>query len=213
LIAGPQPVHVWFKPWKCSVKLDAFHFMRRFNSALHSEHHPLFGTFCSKLSSCIFEWDEKDVKRLREAKKGQLQKEYPGHEPTDTLVTSSITSTELKKHCRRRTRGVEETRRMIQGLLDSMMTLTDTMSIRLINSVDMEQVWEVQQKHLACIQDKPGVEVYVKVGELEKGGEVLDVLRCARGSSSLESFHRHQCNFIPGKFSGYISLLTLILGN
>ncbi|KAF4070232.1 hypothetical protein AMELA_G00291360, partial [Ameiurus melas] len=33
---------------------------------------------------------------------------------------------------------------------------------------------------------------------LQKGDKVLDVLRCGRGSSSLESFHRHQCNFIPG---------------
>ncbi|KAG7239079.1 hypothetical protein INR49_030081 [Caranx melampygus] len=62
----------------------------------------------------------------------------------------------------------------------------------------MRQVWEVQQKHLECLQDPAGVKLYTKVGTLQKGGKELDVLRCGRGSSSLESFHRHQCAFIPG---------------
>ncbi|KAG7500682.1 hypothetical protein JOB18_025985, partial [Solea senegalensis] len=35
-------------------------------------------------------------------------------------------------------------------------------------------------------------------GELTKGGVKLPVYRCARGSTSLESFHLHQCRFIPG---------------
>lgn len=63
----------------------------------------------------------------------------------------------------------------------------------------MARVWEVQQKHLPCIQDPAGVQLYTKAGSSEKGGKTLDVLRCARGSSSLESLHRHQCSFIPGK--------------
>lgn len=113
---------------------------------------------------------------------------------------SSITSSELAKHCRRRTRGVEETRDLIQGLLDSMWELTDTTGLRLVNPESMTRVWEVQQKHLPCIQDPPGVQLYTKLGSgLQKGDKVLDVLRCGRGSSSLESFYRHQCTFIPGK--------------
>ncbi|XP_067281466.1 uncharacterized protein [Pseudorasbora parva] len=54
---GVTQVLTWFRPWKVTVRLDVFHFMRRFTAGLTTEHHPLYGTFCSKLSSCIFEWD------------------------------------------------------------------------------------------------------------------------------------------------------------
>ena len=174
--------------------------MRRFTTGLTTEHHPLYGTFCSKLSGCIFEWDQDDIRCLKEAKKSELKKKHAGLAPTDAQVLANISSKELAKHCRRRTRGVEETHNLIQGLLKSMWELTDTSGLRLINPESMTCVWEVQQKHLPCIQDPPGVDLYTKLGSgSQKGDKVLDVFRCGRGSSSVESFHRHQCTFIPGK--------------
>ncbi|TDH00137.1 hypothetical protein EPR50_G00184770 [Perca flavescens] len=197
---GVGPILTWFRPWTSTVRLDIFHFMRRFTKGLTTEHHPLYGTFCSKLSTCIFEWDKEDIHQLKEAKRAELKKKHQGHVPTDSQVLSSITSSELVKHCRRRTRGVEETRVLIKQLLDSMWDLTDTSGLHLINHDSMSLVWEVQQKHLPCIQDPPGVQLYTNTGSgLEKGDKTLDVLRCGRGSSSLESFHLHQCGFIPGK--------------
>ncbi|XP_063732182.1 uncharacterized protein LOC134859573 [Eleginops maclovinus] len=190
---GAPPVLVWFRPWKTKVKLDIFHFMRRFTTGLTTEHHPLYGTFCSKLSSCIFEWDQDDIGNLKEAKRSELKKKHAGHAPSEAQVLASISSRELARHCRRRTRGVEESRSLIQGLLNSMWDLTDTSGLPLINPESMARVWEVQQKHLPCIQDPPGLELYTKLSGLVKGNKVLDVLRCGRGSSSVESFHRHQC--------------------
>lgn len=182
------------------MRLDSFHFMRRFNCGLTTEHHSLYGTFCAKLSSCIFEWDQEDVLRLKEAKKEEWKSSHSGHTPTEQQVMASISSGELRKHCRRRTRDVEEMRRMISGLINSVWDLTDTTGLPLVNQRTMFDVWEVQQKHLECLQDPPGVALYTKVGTLQKGGKELDILRCARGSSSLESFHRHQCTFIPGTY-------------
>ncbi|KAK0139240.1 hypothetical protein N1851_024171 [Merluccius polli] len=189
----------WFRPWTSTVRLDVFHFMRRFTRGLTTEHHPLYGTFCSKLSSCIFEWDKQDVCRLKEAKRAELKKKHQGHEPTDAQVLASISSKELAKHCRRKTRGVEETRALIKSLLDSIWQLVDSTGLHLINQEHMSRVWEVQQKHLACIQDPPGVQLYTNIGSgLEKGDKTLDVPRCGRGSCSLESFHKNQCAFIAG---------------
>ena len=122
---------------------------------------------------CIFEWDGGDVRHLEEAKQSIL----------------GPTSRELARHCRRRTRGAEETERLIQELLDTMWDATDNMG----------DIWSTQRRHLRCIQDPPGVELYTKKGELTKGGVVLPVYRCARGSTSLESFHLHLCRFIPGE--------------
>ncbi|KAI9525195.1 hypothetical protein NQZ68_009403 [Dissostichus eleginoides] len=152
------------------------------------------------MSSCIFEWDKDDISHLKEAKSSELKKKHAGQAPSEAQVLANISSSELAKHCRRRTRGIEESRALIQDLLKSMWELTDTSGLRLINPESMACVWEVQQKHLPCIQDPPGVELYTKVGSgLQKGSKVLDILRCGRGSSSVESFHRHQNTFIPGE--------------
>ncbi|MEQ2223664.1 hypothetical protein ILYODFUR_038949 [Ilyodon furcidens] len=189
----------WFRPWKTKVRLDIFHFMRQFTAGLTTEHHPRYGTFCSKLSCCIYEWDQDDVSHFEEAKRSELKKKYAGYLPTEAQVLANISSSELAKHCRRRTIGVEETQNLIQGLLDSMWGLTDTSGLRLINPESMTRVWQVQQKHLPCIQDPPGVELYTKLGSTQKGDKEVQTFRCGRGLSSAESFHRHQCTFIPGK--------------
>ncbi|XP_019957305.2 uncharacterized protein [Paralichthys olivaceus] len=129
--------------------------------------------------------------------KSEMMKKHAGHVPTEAQVLANISSSEMTRHCKRR--GVEETRRLIQGLLKSMWELIDTTGLQLINPESMKHVWEVQQKHVACIQDPPGVELYTRVRSgLQKGDMILDVFRCGRGSSSVESFHRHQCTFIPG---------------
>lgn len=195
---GEPAVLEWFHPWKCHVWLDIFHFMRRFTKGLTTEHHPLYGTFCSKFSSCIFVWDKEDYAQLRDAKRAELMKKYRGVIPTEKQITAAIISSELARHCRRRTREVNEMKGIIDQLMKEMWELTDTTGLRLINIESMEQVWSVQQKHLPCIVDPPGVHLYTKTGTLEKGCKMLDVLRCARGSSSLEAFHQHQCTFIPG---------------
>ena len=102
-----------------------------------------------------------DVCHLKEAKRTELKKKHQGHQPTDAQVLASISSKELAKHCRRKTRGVEETRALIKRLLDSMWQLVDGTGLHLINHDHMSRVWEVQ--HFACIQDPPGVQLYTNI--------------------------------------------------
>ncbi|CAB3985037.1 Hypothetical predicted protein [Paramuricea clavata] len=52
--------------------------------------------------------------------------------------------------------------------------------------------------HIACIQDPDDVQLYVQTETHTKGGIQLPTYRCARGSTSLESFHLHLNRFIPG---------------
>lgn len=178
---------------------DSFHFMQRFNCGL-TEHHPLYGTFCAKLSACIFEWDREDVQCLKDAKRAEWKGSHNGHSPTDEQLMATISPGELKKHCRRKVCAVEELRSMISGLLQSVWDLTDTTGLRLVNSEIMLRIWDVQQKHLECLQDPSGIQLYTKVCTVQKGGKELPV-QCGRRSSSLERFHRHQCAFIPGTFA------------
>ena len=51
-------------------------------------------------------------------------------------------------------------------------------------------------RDLLCLQDPPGVSLYTVTGSICKGGVTPPVLRCARGITSLESFHLHLARYV-----------------
>ncbi len=173
--------------------------MRRMAVGCTTDAHPLYPTFMGCLSACIFEWDAGDLCLLRKAKRKQLMLEgVPAL--TDILVDRSLSKKELSLYCRRRTRGEEATIRLIERLLQELREANrrDLMGVPLLDEVRMEHIWRVQKRHIRCIQDMPGVPLYTEVGTTTKAGVTLTRYRCARGSTSLESFHCHLNRFIPG---------------
>lgn len=174
--------------------------MRRLSIGCTTDAHPLYAVFMSRLSQAIFRWDEQDVGLLKKAKKNELiQKHIP--DPTDADVARHIKSDELARHCRRMTRGTQETTTLISQLIVSMEDDNglDILGVPLIDSQKMKEIWEKQSRHVPCIQDPEGVQLYTRIGTIKKGGVELPKYRCARGSTSLESFHLHMNRFIPGK--------------
>ena len=197
---GPCRVKAMFAGWdELQVRLDIWHFMRRFAAGVTTEAHPLYGIFMARLSTCIFEWDPEDVAALRRAKEGELAARSVGN-ISEEAVTTRITRRELALHCRRRTRGVEETNRLIGSLISLFDSASgkDTLGVPLLDHERIQQIWMEQQKHLGCIQDPEDFQLYIKTGTLKKGNVELCCYRCARGSTSLESFHLHLNRFIPG---------------
>ncbi|XP_073668879.1 uncharacterized protein [Paramisgurnus dabryanus] len=197
---GKSQVNVMFSEWdELEVRLDIWHFMRRFASGVTTEAHPLYGIFMARLSMCIFEWDPDDVAALHRAKEGELAAKKAGH-ISGKALSARITRRELALHCRRRTRGVEETTRLIGSLVDLFDSASgkDTLGVPLLDHERIQQIWKEQRKHVQCIQDPENFPLYTKTGTLKKGGVELCCYRCARGSTSLESFHLHLNRFIPG---------------
>lgn len=188
-----------FSQWaELIVRLDVWHFIRRFARGVTTEIHPLYALFMQRLSSCMLVWCADDVERLREAKRGELKESHITG-LSDAQLMKRISLKEMARHCRRRTRGAEETERLIGELLDTFMDATDTIGIRLLDRDRMQAIWQTQRHHLVCIQDPPDVSIYTnKSKDVTKGGVILPVLRCSRGSTSLESFHLHLNRFIPG---------------
>lgn len=56
------------------IRLDEWHFMRRFKSGCITDSHPLYGTLMTCLSQCIFEQGSEDLTLLEKAKTGELLK-------------------------------------------------------------------------------------------------------------------------------------------
>ncbi|XP_049336892.1 histone deacetylase complex subunit SAP130-like [Astyanax mexicanus] len=210
---GQTKLEERFSGWPdLTVRLDIYHFMRRLAVGCTTDAHPLYPTFMARLSSCIFEWDPNDVALLRLAKRKQLKKEgVPG--VTSAMVDRNITKDELAQYCRRRTRGEETTILLIQTLLQELMGEKgrDQMGVPLLDNVRMEHIWRVQQRHVKCIQDVPGVPLYTDIGNTTVEGIVLTRYRCARGSTSLESFHLHLNRFIPGTQANSLNFQLYLL--
>jgi hypothetical protein len=151
----------------------------------------------SRISTAIFEWDSSDVALLKEAKCGELK--LAGiRQPSQETVLKSITKQELARHCRRMTRGVENTTNLLEELFSSLMDVTDTLGVPILRENAFE-ILKTEIKHIQCLQDPTGVLLYTKTISIEKGGISLPVYRCARGTTSLENFHSHIKNCIPGK--------------
>lgn len=208
---GERNISSLFAAWEpLCVRLDAWHFMRRFVAGCITESHPLYGTFMARLSQCIFEWSSEDLTLLKRAKAGELVNSNVLN-PSDEDIMKKLTKRELSLHVRRKTRGVQVTTMLIGNLLDAFYGPqgTDTLGVPLLDSDRIWNIWESQQRHISCLQDPEGVQLYTKTGTLVKGGVELPVYRCARGSTSLESFHNHLKSFIPGKL--FLMMFVLIM--
>ena len=190
-----------FAAWpELIIRLDVWHFMRRFSAGCTTDSHQLYGIFMSRLSKCIFEWSGEDIQALKAAKRSELIAQHID-DPSEEDVLHRLTKNELALHCRRRTRGTEETTLLIQHLLEAFSgdQGLDTLGVPLLDKERIWHIWECQKCHVACIQDPGEFQLYTETGFLFKGNERLATFRCCRGSTSLESFHRHLHSFIPGK--------------
>ena len=166
---------------------------------LHYRFTSLYGTFMARLSQCIFEWSSEDLTLLKKAKTGELLNSKVTNS-SDEDIMRYVKKKELSTHVRRKTRGVQVT-----NLLEAFSghQRTDTLGVPLLDSDRIWTIWQSQQKHIPCLQDPEDMPLYTKTGTLVKGGIELPIYCCARGSTSLESFHNHLHSFIPSK-----SLLT-----
>ena len=181
------------------IRLDVWHFMRRFAHACYTSAHPLYGVFMARLSECIFAWCVEDLDLLHKAKRNQLlSKGF--YNPTVQDVAKRTGKKQLLAHCRRQTRGVAQTTKL---LLEMFKRFTgphavDDMGLPLLNKEKLKEIWKSQEKHVECIQDPKGFSLYTKTADVLIGGIAVPRYRCARGSTSLESFHLHVNRFIPG---------------
>ncbi|KAI8503596.1 hypothetical protein Bbelb_185670 [Branchiostoma belcheri] len=98
----------------------------------------------------------------------------------------------------------------IENHILSLLPATDMLGVPLFRP-EMREIWEQQKKHVRCLQDPPEVELYTITGSLKKGGTVLPVYRCGRGTTSLECFHLHLNRFIPGTSASAVNFQAYLL--
>ncbi|XP_067281933.1 uncharacterized protein [Pseudorasbora parva] len=195
---GSNFLRTTFKEWKdMEVRLDISEFMMRIAAGCTSASHQIYATFIDRLSYCIFEWDMEDLKQLKEAKLTELKFDM---QPSDDEIMHHLSRSELTLHCRRTTRDTKDIEERITALIQLYDDESgwDSSGVPLFSSNRMSEIWDLQKKHVACIVDPMGVELYEQTGTLVMGGHLLPTYKCVRGSTSVESFHQHLNQLIPG---------------
>ncbi|KAL0186469.1 hypothetical protein M9458_018139, partial [Cirrhinus mrigala] len=96
---GTSKAAAMFSGWSdMVVRLDVWHFMRRFTAGLHTDSHPLYSLFMVRLSGCIFVWDEGDMNLLMEAKRRELEQNQAIRGLTNEQLAGRLTSKQLAHH-------------------------------------------------------------------------------------------------------------------
>jgi len=115
--------------------------------------------------------------------------------PSEEAIKEAVTKEEMARHCRRRTRGVEATSKLIESLLTTMCTATDALGVPLFRDDMVETIWPEQRRHLPCIQDPP------------RNPIVHDNWLCNEGWGQASRLKVCSWFNITGKFSSALSMI------
>ena len=200
---GSTSTEILFEEWVGSgmlIRLDAWHWMHRFDCAVRTDSHPKFAVFKSALAGALFAYNKSDMELLVKAVRAGSENGYNDKTDAD-IIQQHISNETIKHHVRRITQGNMETFRLVEHAIEVLKgdAGLDENGIPLFKSNDaIDEIWMCQQRHLECIQDPPEMSMY-RIAKLSvKNGIQIPYYTCVRGNNSLEGFHNHLPKMIPG---------------
>ncbi|XP_036454818.1 uncharacterized protein LOC118827529 [Colossoma macropomum] len=159
---GLTAVETLFQPWVDNgmvVHLDIFHWIHRFDAAIHTESHSKYAMFKSALAGTVLAYNctELIIRAVR-------AKDLPTLKSVsdEDVVRRYISREQLKHHVRRVTLGAQETFRLVHLAIEELKGPAgrDENGVSLFNTAEaIEEMWAAQQRHLECIQDPPHMNI------------------------------------------------------
>ncbi|KAL2080692.1 hypothetical protein ACEWY4_024485 [Coilia grayii] len=171
------------------IRLDIRHWLHRWDAVV-KQSHAKYGTFMSAMAGAVMAYKRADMMLLIQAVRFGNSEMYDRYTKQEMMAF-------LKPH--------QETAMVVESILTELRGPAglDIDGIHLFKSTEaVDAHWAVASKHLSCMQDPPGVQLYVSVKVVEMNGIRLNKYRCRRGSNSLEGLHAHLFNAIPSQHCG-----------
>ena len=176
--AWPRILH---KIWPdVEIRLDVLHAIMRLTKTTTSTQHPWHGRFCIELSKAFHEQDQREVKRFRRA---WLQ---------DGRGLAS--QRDCNKHVPRRIAPSAIISKAVEKILEHYAAQMHP-EMGALTTEATQVVWQSLKPHVEhnCVSEPTKIETPTAAKNTVRiGGEVFDITRSRRGSSSLEGFHAHQ---------------------
>ncbi|XP_062393947.1 uncharacterized protein LOC134082321 [Sardina pilchardus] len=215
-VLGVSSVEQLFSGWAEAgmlVRLDVFHWIHRFDAALRTDHHPKYALFKSALSAAVFAYNKDDMALLLHAIRAGHTTRYASLTDGE-LMETHVTKRDLSHYVRRITVGAQETFARVQSAIDILKggAGMDENQVHLFkDAAAVDHVWANQQKHLECIQDPPGRNMYTVKRYVIRNGVRLPHYTTVRGSNSLEGFHSFLPRMIPGPHCAAVPFQVYLL--
>ena len=202
-VNGVSAIENLFNKWAEAgmiVRLDIFHWIHRFDAAVRTDHHCKYELFKSALAGAVFAYNKDDMALLVKAIRAGFPTKLEALSDAQ-VIQYHASKYDLKHFVRRITVGSQETFVRVQNAIEVLKGKAglDENSIHLFkDEAAIDQVWAAQQKHLECIQDPPGMNMYTLTKHVQRNGVSLPYYTTLRGSNSLEGFHAFLPSMIPG---------------
>ncbi|XP_056608941.1 uncharacterized protein LOC130426276 [Triplophysa dalaica] len=215
-VHGVSSVEQLFSDWTDAgmlVRLDIFHWIHRFDAALRTDHHPKYALFKSSLSATVFAYNKDDMAQLVQAIRAGHPTSYASLSYSQ-IIEIHVSKSDMSHHVRRITVGVQETCARVNSAIDILKGSAgmDENQVHLFKeAATIDHIWGNQQKHLECIQDQPGRNMYTITKYVTRTSVRLPRYSTERGSNSLEGFHSFLPKMIPGPHSAAVSFQVYIL--
>jgi hypothetical protein len=120
---GATSVQILFNRWVDAgmvIRLDAWHWMHRFDAAVHTDSHPNYALFKCALSDALFayKYNHADIELLVKSEHAASLNKY--REIQDDVLRLYISKLILKHHVRRVTLGEQETFRVVDNAIQQL---------------------------------------------------------------------------------------------
>ncbi|XP_077075149.1 uncharacterized protein LOC143726049 [Siphateles boraxobius] len=146
------------------VRLDIRHWLHRWDAVVIKQSHAKYGVFMSALAGAVLAYNKDDMMLLIQAVRKGNQEMYAGLSDEDMIAF--LKPHQIRSCVRRITRGVEETASAIESIITEFkgragLNIDGIHLFKLAQAVDSH--WATASKHLSCMQDPPGMQLYVSV--------------------------------------------------
>lgn len=165
--------------WYGRVKLDAFHALQRISSTLNKRHE-LFQDFSAELRDSMFIVTESERRRVRD----ELRRSGWTREQISNLETKRTKA--FLRRCQRTIPAPDELWSNLEDTFASFRDRVDTNGVALFSDATEGEIAKLKvHVEKGCLSDPPDAQLYFFVG-----ADGNRKLRCVRGTSSLEGYHR-----------------------
>ncbi|KAF6726475.1 hypothetical protein FQA47_021368 [Oryzias melastigma] len=182
------------------IWLDIHHWLHRWDAVVIRQTHAKYEAFMSAMAGALLAYNQADMRLLISAVRNGNKEMYSKY--SDEEMISFLKPHHIKRYVHRVTRGVE-----FKGPAE-----LDIDGIPLFkDDAAVNSHWATASKHLSCIQDPPGIPLYISTKAVTLNGAELNRYKCRRGTNALEGLHAHLPRAVPSQRCGIMPFQVYLI--
>ncbi|KAF6733661.1 hypothetical protein FQA47_015382 [Oryzias melastigma] len=166
----------------------------------------------SAMAGALLAYNQADMRLLISAVRNGNKEMYSKY--SDEEMISFLKPHQIKSYVHRVTRGVENSAVAVEFILERFKGPAglDIDGIPLLkDDAAVNSHWATASKHLSCMQDPPGMPLYINTKVVTLNGVELNRYKCQRGTNALEGLHAHLPRAVPSQRCGIMPFQVYLI--